>query len=151
MTWHLRKASWSFILGRYLLRLTLFSLAWEILQLPLYTLALEARPAWIAYAIAHCTVGDALIGTAALIAALVICRADERSNWPRKKIIIWSILVSVAYTVLSERYNLAHGNWAYSSLMPIVSGLKVGLSPLLQWSIVPVAAWWSAEAGSHSV
>lgn len=151
MTWYSNRDSWAFILGRYLPRLTLFSLAWEILQLPFYTLASEPRPAWIAYAIAHCTVGDALIGTLALIAVLTICHATERFYWPRKKIILCTILISVAYTILSERYNLVHGGWAYSSLMPIVPGLKVGMSPLLQWLIVPVIAWWSAKPRSHSL
>ncbi len=110
MTWHSRKDSWLFIFLHYLPRLALFSLAWEILQLPLYALASEPRPARIAYAIAHCTVGDALIGTAALIAALAICRADERAHWSRNRIILWTALVSVAYTILSERYNLARGS-----------------------------------------
>lgn len=151
MIWHRCKGSWSFILGRYLPRLVLFSLAWEILQLPFYALASDPRAARIAYAITHCTMGDALLGTVALVAALVICRAGERTNWPRKKIIIWTALVSVVYTILSERYNLAQGSWAYSSLMPMVPGLKVGLSPLLQWLIVPVVAWWLAKPESHSL
>lgn len=150
MTWYSRKDSWQFIFQRYLPRLTIFSLAWEILQLPLYTLASEPRLTWVAYAIAHCTVGDVLIGTAALIAALVICRAGERAHWPRNKIILWTALAAAAYTILSERYNLAHGSWAYSPLMPIVPGLEVGLSPLLQWLLVPVAAWWSAKPRNHS-
>lgn len=150
MTWHARKDSWSFIFLRYLPRLALFSLAWEILQLPLYTLASEPRLAWIAYAIAHCTVGDTLIGTAALIAALVICRADELGHWPRNKLILWTVLLSAAYTILSERHNLAQGSWAYSSLMPIVPGLQVGLSPLLQWLLVPTVALWLAKPRDHS-
>lgn len=150
MTWYSRKDSWQFIFRRYLPRLTVFSLAWEILQLPLYTLASEPRLAWIAYAIAHCTAGDILIGTAALIAALVISRAGERVHWPRNKVILWMTFVAAAYTILSERYNLAHGSWAYSPLMPIVPGLEVGLSPLLQWLLVPAAAWWSAKPGDQS-
>lgn len=151
MIWHRCKDSWSFILGRYLPRLVFFSLVWEILQLPFYALASDPRSAWVVYAIVHCTMGDALIGTVALVAALVICRAGARPNWPRKKIIRWTVLVSVVYTILSDRYNLAQGSWAYSSLMPVVPGLKVGWSPLLQWLIVPVVAWWLAKPGSHSL
>ena len=34
-------------------------------------------------------------------------------------------------------------SWTYSDLMPVVSiaGLKIGLSPLLQWIVVPGAAF----------
>ena len=144
--WYSCRNSWSFILKHYLPRLALFSLAWEVLQVPFYTLASARRPAQIAYSIAHCTGGDALIGTIALMVALTISRAGERSRWSRRKIICWTILISVVYTILSERYNLAHGSWAYSTLMPIVPGLRVGLSPLLQWMIVPAIAWRLAKA-----
>lgn len=61
------------------------------------------------------------------------------------------LLPKPRYTILSERYNLVQGSWAYSSLMPMVPGLKIGLSPLLQWLIVPVVAWWLAKPGSHSL
>lgn len=144
MNWQTQKDSWSFILKRYLPRLLLLSLVWEILQLPLYTLASDHRAAWVAYAIAHCTLGDAMIGTAALVGALTICRANEPARWPRVKIVVWMVFLSVSYTILSERYNLARGSWAYSPWMPVVPWIGVGLSPLLQWLLVPVAAWrWS--------
>ncbi len=42
------------------------------------------------------------------------------------------------YTVYSEWLNVyVKGTWAYSDLMPIVPGLEVGLSPLIQWIVVP--------------
>ena len=67
MSWPIHQDSWAFILKRYLPRLLFLSFAWEILQLPLYTLVSSPRIAWVAYAIAHCTLGDALIGMAALV------------------------------------------------------------------------------------
>ncbi|MEW6312610.1 MAG: hypothetical protein AB1513_00960 [Pseudomonadota bacterium] len=145
MSWYKHKSSWSFILARFLPRLLLLSLAWEILQLPLYTLASEPRVAWVAYAIAHCTVGDAMIGTAALVGALTICQANEPARWPRAKIVVWMTLLTVSYTILSERYNVARGSWAYSSWMPIIPLIGVGLSPLLQWLLIPIAAWRWAQ------
>lgn len=151
MTWYSRQNAWLFIFGRYLPYLALFSLGWEILQLPLYTLVVDARPALIAYAVAHCTAGDILIGTLALMAALAICGADARADWPRRKIILVALLIGIAYTILSERYHLASGSWAYSSLMPMVPGLKIGWSPLLQWLVVPVTAWRLANPGRSVV
>jgi hypothetical protein len=40
--------------------------------------------------------------------------------------------------VLSEMRHLALGNWAYSDLMPLIPIFNVGLSPVLQFMILPV-------------
>jgi hypothetical protein len=42
------------------------NLVWEVAQLPLYTLWVEATPGEIAFAILHCTGGDAMIAAASL-------------------------------------------------------------------------------------
>lgn len=149
MTWYAHKESWSFILGSYLPRLALASLAWEILQLPLYTIWEEGSPGWIAFAVAHCTAGDILIGGAALLLALILSRAGEPAAWPAGRIGTFMLLLAVFYTVLSERINVALGNWAYSERMPILPGVEVGIAPLLQWLVVPLAAflWARARAG----
>jgi len=141
MNWYAQPESRSFILRRYLPRLAFCSLAWEVVQLPLYTLWPEPRLEHIAYAVAHCTAGDILIGTAALFLALILNGAGERVGWPGSRIVIWTIVAAVAYTVLSERNNLAQGNWAYSAWMPVLPWIDVGLAPLLQWVVVPLAAW----------
>ena len=141
MNWYARPQSWSFIGRRYLPRLAFCSLLWEVAQLPLYTLWAEASPAAIAYAIAHCTVGDAMIGTAALVLALTLSHAGEPANWPRPRIVGWMVVLAVAYTLLSERINLLRGSWAYASSMPIVPWIEVGVAPLAQWVVVPLVAW----------
>jgi hypothetical protein len=141
MNWYAHPESWSFILRRYLPRLAICSLVWEVVQLPLYTLWADPRPAYIAYAVVHCTAGDVLIGMAALFLALILNGAGERAGWPENRIVIWTIVAAVAYTVWSERINLAQGNWTYSAWMPVLPGIDVGLAPLLQWIVVPLAAW----------
>lgn len=155
MNWYAHPESWSFIVRRYLPRLTLCSLVWEILQLPLYTIWEEARPGRIAFAVAHCTIGDVLIGAAALLLALVLSRADEPADWPAKRLGTWMVMLAVAYTLISERLNIAQGNWAYSSWMPVLPWVEVGISPLLQWLVVPLAAFrWANRrlaAGARQV
>ena len=37
------------------------------------------------------------------------------------------------------------GSWAYSELMPVVPVLDAGLSPLAQWIVIPIAAFWWAR------
>lgn len=141
MNWYKYPDSWSFILRAYLSRLALCSLVWEILQLPLYTLWTEPDAWRIAYAVAHCTAGDVLIGTTALCIALILSRAGARAHWPNSRIVLWMVFLSLAYTVHSELRNLALGNWAYSPWMALLPWLDVGLAPLLQWVIVPLSAW----------
>ncbi len=48
------------------------------------------------------------------------------------------VALGLGYTVFSEWYNVYRaGAWAYAEAMPRVLG--IGLTPLLQWLIVPVA------------
>ncbi|HJV92608.1 MAG TPA: hypothetical protein VJ572_03980 [Azonexus sp.] len=145
MNWYAHPQSWSFIGRRYLPRLTFCSLLWEIAQLPLYSLWAEPSPASIAYAVAHCTVGDAMIGTVALVLALTLGRTGEPAHWPRPRIAWGMVFLAVAYTLFSERSNVLRGSWAYASSMPIVPWIEVGVAPLAQWVVVPLVAWWWAN------
>ena len=129
MNWYAYSDSWSFIFRRYLPRLAFCSLAWEILQLPLYTLWTEPHLGRIIFAVAHCTAGDAMIGLAALVLALALSRAGARAVWPKTKVGGLMVVLAVAYTLLSERINLARGSWAYSPWMPVMPWLQVGLTP----------------------
>jgi hypothetical protein len=88
--------------------------------LPFYTQWSEPRWELIAYYVAHCTAGDVLIGMTTFIIALSLSRAGGRASWPGSRIVAWTILAAVAYTVWSERINLAQGNWSYSVWMPVL-------------------------------
>lgn len=72
--WFVDRAAWRFVARGYLPRLAVMSLGWEIAHSPLYTLWRDATAEYIAFAVAHCTLGDILIGAAALLLALVILR-----------------------------------------------------------------------------
>ena len=113
-------------------------LLWETLQLPLYTIWLESHPQDIAFAVVHCTVGDFMIAGLSLLAALVVLGAR---TWPTERfvpVIALTILIGAAYTVFSEWLNTSmRKSWTYSELMPIVPWIGMGLSPLLQWLVVP--------------
>ena len=121
------------------------NLVWEVAQLPLYTIAQDPSVARIAYAVLHCTVGDAIIATVAFVlAGIVLPDADWPSSRP------WAggavaILFGLAYTAYSEWYNVYEtGAWAYSGSMPLVFG--IGLAPLLQWLVIPVVTLLIARA-----
>ena len=113
------------------------NLVWEIIQLPLYSIYFEADLRVIAYAVAHCTLGDALI---ALSSYLLAAAATRNWNWPMNRAVpgaAVAVVSGLAYTALSEWLNVSvRGSWAYSPAMPQLFGL--GLSPLLQWLLLPL-------------
>jgi hypothetical protein len=138
--WYGDPAARRFIAFRYLPWLAALSLAWEIAQLPLYTLWREAEPAYIAFSVVHCTAGDVLIGLTALLLALIVEREGNLSDWRRSRIALVAALLGMGYTVLSEWMNVGIlGSWAYAPAMPTIelAGFELGLSPLAQWLVVP--------------
>lgn len=142
MSWYRDPEAWRFT-GRYLLWLAGLNLVWEIAQLPLYTIWSEAPPGEIAFAVAHCTAGDVLIGAAALMIALLVVRAGAIEDWNWLAIGLVAIVIGVAYTAVSEWTNTAiRMSWRYSSLMPLleVGRVGIGVSPLAQWLVLPPLA-----------
>jgi hypothetical protein len=127
-------------LGIYLAVIAAGNLAWESLHLPLYTLWRTGTPGERVFAVIHCTGGDILIASVSLILALVI--VGDR-HWPASR--YWGVAstaigFSLAYTMFSEWFNVSvRATWAYSEHMPILPlfGFSLGLSPVLQWMIVP--------------
>ncbi len=112
-------------------------LAWEIAHLPLYTLASDGDRVRVALYVLHCTLGDVLIATATiLVPALVWHRLD----WYRTQPLAGSavmIALALAYTAASEWFNVYYrAAWAYAPSMPTIGG--IGVTPLLQWIVVPV-------------
>ncbi|MEO6609507.1 MAG: hypothetical protein ABIN69_13670 [Aestuariivirga sp.] len=55
----------------------------------------------------------------------------------------------MAYTVFSEWYNIAiRKSWSYSDLMPVIPLLGTGVTPLLQWVVVPALAFWLCSSAT---
>ena len=143
LAWYRDRRAWRLLAIRFAPWFAGLSLAWEIAQLPLYTLWTEATPAYMAYAVVHCTLGDVLIGTAALLLALTVARGGGLAGWRWRRIAVLTALLGAGYTVFSEWMNTAIlGSWAYAAWMPRVqlAGIAIGLSPLLQWLVLPPLA-----------
>lgn len=133
----------------YIAITALMNFIWEVLQLPLYTLWNESTPSAIEYAVVHCTLGDVLIAALSLTAAIILVGSKK---WPGERFLSVAILTVVfgaIYTVFSEWNNtVVTRAWTYSNLMPTVWG--IGLSPLVQWFIVPSLAFWYLKPNLNS-
>ena len=128
----------------------LLNAAWEIAQLPLYTLWQDGTRGSIAYAIAHCTAGDLVIG--AWVTAIAAFAARFGAAPMRKRSFVISFLVvGLGYTVFSEWLNVhVRKSWAYTDLMPLLPPLGTGFTPALQWIVVPPLTWAAAGNAARS-
>jgi hypothetical protein len=112
------------------------NLTWEIAHVRLYTIWAAAAGTSVAWAVAHCSLGDVVIALAMFVLAGV---AMAGTDWPASR--PWAggaivVIGALAFTAWSEWYNVYRvGRWSYASSMPLVFG--IGLSPLLQWLILP--------------
>ena len=135
-------------LRRYFIVIIPANLIWEFAHMPLYTIWSEGSWGEIFFAAVHCTGGDILISMNALMLALMLAG----QGWPqgtstRRTVTALTVVFGLGYTLFSEWLNIViRAAWAYSDLMPIIPILDAGLSPVLQWIIVPlVAFWWSSR------
>jgi len=123
----------------------LLNFPWEMLQVPLFARMADA-PHWQGIkACTRATFGDAMI----LLAAywVVAARAADR-EWiavPRVAQVALFTALGIALTVGIEWLALnglwIHA-WRYSASMPILPGIGVGLSPMLQWILLPPLVVW---------
>lgn len=138
--------TWLAALRRYVLFIVLANLLWEIAHLPLYTVWQERTAGEIAFAVVHCTGGDVLIATTALLGALLLL---GNSRWPDERylaVATFALVAGLGYTVFSEWLNTSiRRSWAYTDLMPTLPAIGIGLSPLAQWIAIPLTAFWLAR------
>ena len=137
-------ATWLRGLRTYLAVMAVGNLAWETLHLPLYTIWTSAPVGEQVFAVVHCTGGDILIALSTLTAAMLVLGT---ARWPHERFVAVAgatLLLGIGYTAFSEWLNVeVRRAWAYSEWMPVIPmlGFRVGLSPLLQWAILPATAF----------
>jgi hypothetical protein len=138
-------ADWFRPMVRYLGWSMVLHLVWEVAQLPLFTIWTTATLGQKAFAVVHCTAGDVMIAGVCLLVALLLFGWH---SWPKTATVVVfaaSLALGVGYTMYSEWLNTSvRASWAYSELMPVLPVLGTGLSPLLQWIMVPMLGMWAA-------
>lgn len=131
------------VAAAYIVATTPLFAVWEVAQLPLYTIWSEQGSASALVAAMHCTLGDM-----ALAAVSFGVAATSTLIWPALRA-PWifaaaTVGIGIAATIVLELVStLWLGRWAYMPSMPQIAG--VGLSPVLQWLVVPglgLAAHW---------
>lgn len=124
----------------------LLNYPWEFLQAPLFKGMAEATH-WEAVKVCtRATIGDAVI---MLIAYLSVAAGALNRLWfqkPRRlemtAFIAVGIIITIAIEYFATRTDRWAVNWEYASSMPILPLLGTGLTPLLQWVLLPPLAMW---------
>ena len=113
----------------------------------MYTLWQTAGAGFLLFAAIHCWVGDLLIASFSLALGIIVAGR----GWPSRRYVqtaAIAVLSGLSATIFLEWLNVTiRGSWAYAAAMPRVPPFGTGLSPLLQWIVVPVAAFAWARRG----
>lgn len=143
----LRKTTHKKLFKRYILTVFLFAFlfntAWEILQIPLYK--------EVVYSLNHilfCVLASVADAIMVLLFYFGFSLIYKNPLWIRKinpTKILFLIIAGGIGAVLAERRHLSIGTWSYAASMPIIPVVNVGLSPILQFMILPLFIYWMAS------
>ena len=119
----------------------LLNFPWEILQASLFAGMGEAPHAVAIKACSQATFGDAVIMLFAYWSVSVLARSRNWIRAPSGRQLSWLVAIGVVVTVVIEWLaTRGHwiGSWTYGKEMPVLPGLGIGLSPLIQWLVLPL-------------
>ena len=123
----------------------LLNFPWEILQAPLFVGMADGPFIDAIKGCAQGTLGDAVI---MLLAYWTVSVVAGSRNWilaPNGRQLFLFVAIGVLITASIEWLAIRGywvQNWNYSQAMPVVPGIEVGISPLLQWIILPLLVIW---------
>jgi hypothetical protein len=141
--WYRDRATLRYIALRFAPWFFGLSLAWEIGHARFYTVWTDGSAAWLGFSLLHCTFGDALIGVGSLVLVLAVLRAGPLHAWPMARVAGFTTAFGTGYTVFSEWMNVTLlRSWTYADTMPTIAlgGFEMGVTPLLQWLLLPALA-----------
>jgi hypothetical protein len=114
----------------------MLNLAWELIQLPLYRNAVYNFEH-----IAFCTlaaIADVLMTLIFYLLLAVILKDVFWIQLTKLHLVAIVVLIGGVGAVLSEIRHLSLGSWAYDDSMPLIPYVNVGISPVLQFMLLPL-------------
>lgn len=124
---------------------SLFNYLWELAQAPLYEGMQRLRIVWWDCFLA--SLGDGLLVLLIFAAGWMVL---QRQDWfVSPGVPGYAVMLATGLMMsVSIEWIAVHivGRWAYTERMPLVPGLGVGLSPILQMLVLPPLIFWIAAA-----
>lgn len=113
----------------------LLNFAWEVIQMPLYKGA-----SYDIQQIAFCALASMADAIMVLMICFVFALIYKDPFWTRD--LTWQRILNLMMVgglgaIGAEIIHLSSGNWAYARSMPIIPVVNAGLSPVLQFMILP--------------
>ena len=118
----------------------LLNFAWEMLQMPLY----EGMKFNI-QSVVFCGLASIIDVLMVLLLFYFFALIYRESFWFQKyttQRIAILVLVSGIGAILLESVNVSFGSWNYSKYMPIIPVVNVGLTPVLQFMVLPILTYY---------
>ena len=119
--------------------------AWEMMQAKWFASMRGLSPMRATLLCFRAALGDLVIATTAFAVAALAARAV---TWPaeRRVVVPATVFVGVglAVTIRYEVLALSTARWSYDATMPTLFG--IGVLPLLQWLLLPIAEVGSFRA-----
>lgn len=92
------------------------------------------------------TFGDVIV---ILLMYWIVALVNRNIKWffnPQKRDYIIILSLGFIFSVLNEIISVYYlDKWAYNNLMPIIPGLNIGLTPVLQMLFLPLLIFWLAK------
>ena len=123
----------------------LLNFAWEIMQMPLYQ-----GSSYSISSIGFCalaSVADAIMVLLLYLGFAFILKNMFWVEFLNTQQIIFVILTGGTGAILSEMRHLSLGSWVYADAMPIIPYINVGISPVLQFMILPLLTYFLSFRG----
>lgn len=119
---------------------------WEFIQAPTYAGMIDLNH-WDGIKLCtSATFGDVGFALTAFWITSAIARSRSWILNPSSQQILVFLFIGIALTISFEYYYTQHSlRWTYSELMPLVPPFGTGLSPLLQWLIIPILVIWFSQ------
>lgn len=121
----------------------LLNLPWEFAQVPFFA-GMPAAQHWSGILVcARATLGDVVIALAAFWAVALAAGGRTWVTAPTPRRTAGFVSAGVLITIAMER--LATGvlaRWTYAEAMPVVPVVDVGVTPLVQWMVIPPVMLW---------
>lgn len=126
----------------------LLNFSWEILQASLYAGMVEAPRFQMAKGCLQATVGDMAIMLFAYEFVAIGVRSRRwilaASRWQPVLFVAVGVSITAAIEWLATRGRWV-ARWNYLPEMPLLPGTGIGLSPLVQWVVLPLLTIWFAR------
>ncbi|MFQ5684130.1 MAG: hypothetical protein ACE5HC_12750 [Candidatus Binatia bacterium] len=116
----------------------LLNLLWEAVQAPLFVFEQQASQFLLGGCLLFCSLVDGLMTLTAYWVLSAIYR-DRYWFVIRKVKYLWSFVGVALVLAVGSEYTAVHYRnlWEYSSLMPVIPVVQLGLTPVLQWLFLP--------------